>query len=126
MKGQAVAEYVIFIGVALLITLTFIALASGETDRISEARHRESVNEEIDRIQTEIIAAALARDGYERTIRVAARNGVPVTIRIEDSWLRGESARYSNSIRIPSVSGSVELTNGLFTIRRIADELVVS
>ncbi|MFT4307804.1 MAG: hypothetical protein ACMXYM_00340 [Candidatus Woesearchaeota archaeon] len=126
MRGQAVAEYAILIAAALLIAATFIAIASTYAERTSQARHQTSVNDELERLQSELVAAAIARDGYERTIVIKPRNAVSMTIRVHDNWIEAESSLYSNIIRIPDVNGTVELDSGSFTVRKHEGSVIVS
>jgi archaellum component FlaG (FlaF/FlaG flagellin family) len=126
MRGQAIVEFVIFIGVALLIAATFIMIASEQTERTSQARHQISVNEELERLQSEFIAAAIAKDGYEHTVTISPRNAVALTVRIDGEWITAHSARYSNTIRIPETNASMELSSGTLTIRTINETVFVT
>lgn len=111
-------EFTFLLGAALTLTAIFIAIAAHQAGQISTNRQETSVNTQLDLVQTELIAAALADDGYRYDLRIGPISGVDMTVWINGSFVRVNASGYENTARIPPVNGTVELTQGTVAIRK--------
>lgn len=118
MRGQAIAEYTLLIATALTLTGVFIAIAANQAGKISANRQEASVKTQLDLVQTELIAAALAHDGYRYGLTIEPINGIAMTVWINDTTVKVNSSGYENTIQIPPVNGTVRLTRGTVSITK--------
>lgn len=120
-------EFLILIGVGMFLVAIATSIIVEQSGDASQKRHERSVNEQYERVRSELLAATIAKDGYRTELAFTPPyRGVLMNLTIDDANVAIRSARTATGGTIPGVSGSVTLSNGAVTIEKIDGEVVVS
>lgn len=120
-------EYLMLIGIGMLLVTIVTAIVISESGDASEDRHEHAVREQYERVRSELLAATLAVDGYSTQLLFEPPyRGVLMNLTIEGSGIAVRSAKASSGGIVPGVNASIETSTALLTIEKSGDEVRVT
>lgn len=106
-RGQIALEFVMVMGVAVMIMMLFLVASGNEISNIQNDKVRTELKDVLFRTQNEINLASEALPGYERQFENPDKlSGTPYTINSSQTEMTGQAGEYQFLLVTPEVIGS--------------------
>ena len=117
MRAQISAEFMMFVGLSLLISIIFGVISVRQLHDANVQNENDAVQDIASKLQKEIITASYVTDGYTRKFTIPdTLSGVNYSVAIKNSTVVVWSKNSFLELRIPLVTGN--LTKGTNSINK--------
>ncbi len=107
-KAQISAEFIIFVGLAFLITIAFVVISLDQLNDFRIKKEDEAVKDLTLKLQRELLLAATVEDGYIRTFTIPNKlERVNYSITMQNSTMTVESKNSLYIVAIPNSVGNI-------------------
>ncbi len=113
-KAQISAEFIIFLGLAFLIALSFEFISLDQLNDFRLQKENEAIKDVAIKIQKELLTAAVVEDGYVRTFIIPdALDNINYSLTLQNSTLTVQSKNSIYIAAIPAVLGNLNKGSNL-------------
>jgi len=121
-RGQAVFEFVVWIGLSMMIGIFLLYLFSGNLSDQIDKKKDSQMNQLADNIRDELVLASDMNNGYIRNITIPTNDDY--TLNATKSYLTIDYDDKSLFRRVPKYTGTI--TKGNLTIKKINEEIIIT
>jgi hypothetical protein len=116
LKAQVAFEFIILIGIGLIMLIIFVSSTSDHAERLNSQRDFIVLKDISYKIQNEINLASQVKEGYKRTFYLPDElDGNEYTITTYENEFKVSMNNMDFSLRIPKINGTIKKGNNTIT-----------